>query len=136
MKLLVNAPSGAQELITIGEGGKYFDEARVLWDERTDGPLPSITLGGMVRNGATLTFDQARLDAHAAVLAPEEAERTRRAALAAAVGGDAVLVGLMKATPQAIEEHIDTIFPNLTAPQKTFFKRLTKLVVSQLKQPQ
>lgn len=80
-RLLVNAPSGLQEVIEIGEGGGYFDESRVLWDERADGPLPDITLGGMTRiDGspaveatedseavdavpARLEFDQAAFDA-------------------------------------------------------------------------
>lgn len=56
-KLLINTPSGLQELIEIGEGGGYFDASRVLWDERTDGVLPSITVGGMVRQGSQLVFD-------------------------------------------------------------------------------
>lgn len=49
IKLLVNAPTGRQEVIEIDATGAYFDPARVLWDERVDGPLPEITLGGMVR---------------------------------------------------------------------------------------
>lgn len=69
-KLLVNAPSGAQELVEIGLGGSYFDASRVLWDERADGPLPAITLGGMVRDGAALVFSQARLDEHTNALKP------------------------------------------------------------------
>lgn len=40
MKLVVDAPSGALEIIEIGEGGGYFDPALVLWDERTQGPIP------------------------------------------------------------------------------------------------
>ena len=56
-KLLVNTPTGLQELIEVGEGGGYFDASRVLWDERTDGVLPSITVGGMVRQGSQLVFD-------------------------------------------------------------------------------
>lgn len=63
MKLLVNAPTGVQELIEVGEGGGYFDPARVLWDERTDGPLPEITLGGMVRVGNALQLDSVMLSA-------------------------------------------------------------------------
>ena len=69
-KLLVNAPSGAQEIIEVGDGGGYFDTARVLWDEREDGPLPEITLGGMVRSGAELVFSQPRMDEHNAVINP------------------------------------------------------------------
>lgn len=56
-KLLVNAPTGVQELIEIGEGGGYFDASRVLWDERIDGTIPNITVGGMVRQGNQLVFD-------------------------------------------------------------------------------
>ena len=37
--------------------GGYFDPERVIWDERIDGPMPSITLGGMVRVGGELAFD-------------------------------------------------------------------------------
>lgn len=63
MKLLVNAPSGSQEVIEVGEGGGYFDVTRVIWDERTDGPLPNITLGGMVRVGNSLVLDAVMRDA-------------------------------------------------------------------------
>lgn len=63
-KLLVNAPSGQQEVIEIGKGGGYFDQVRVLWDERIDGPMPAITLGGMVRVGQALEYSQAQMDEH------------------------------------------------------------------------
>lgn len=61
-QLLVNAPSGQQEIIIVAEGGGYFDPTRVLWDERADGPLPAVTLGGMVRIDGALVFDQALFD--------------------------------------------------------------------------
>ena len=57
MKLLVNTPTGLQELIKIGEGGGYFDASRVIWDERVDGAIPDVTVGGMVRQGDQLVFD-------------------------------------------------------------------------------
>lgn len=63
-RLLVNAPTGDQRLIEVGEGGKYFDDSRVLWDERKDGPLPSVTLNGMEKFGDQLVFSQAKLDAY------------------------------------------------------------------------
>jgi hypothetical protein len=63
-KLLVNTPKGTQEIVEIGEGGGYFDQSRVLWDERIDGDLPEITLGGMVRSDSSLVFDQPRMDEH------------------------------------------------------------------------
>jgi hypothetical protein len=84
MNLLVNTPTGKQELLTIGPGGGYFDASRVIWDTRTDGALPSITLGGMVRNGDALAFDQARMDQHTAASAPPvpQAVTMRQARLA------------------------------------------------------
>ena len=69
-KLLVNAPSGDQQLIQVGPGSGYFDESRVIWDERADGPLPEITLGGMVRSGSSLVFDQDRMDEHTEATRP------------------------------------------------------------------
>ena len=86
MRLLVNAPTGRQEIVDVGDGGGYFDQGRVLWDEREDGPLPAITLGGMVRNGAALAFDQERMDEHTAAMTPSQLSRdqaryTKRAAV-------------------------------------------------------
>ena len=48
-KLLIVSPAGVQEVIEIGRGGAYFDLSKVLWDERIDGPLPDVTIGGAVR---------------------------------------------------------------------------------------
>lgn len=105
-KLLVNAPSGAQEIIEVGEGGGYFDIARVLWDEREDGPLPQITLGGMVRSGAGLVFDQARMDEHQnAMRPPVPAAVTMRQARLALLGA-----GLL--------DDVDAAINSLPSPQK------------------
>ena len=68
MRLLVNAPSGYQEVIEVGEGGGYFDLSRVLWDERTDGPLPDVTPGfnmAVVAAGGWVSLGQAKLAARA-----------------------------------------------------------------------
>lgn len=81
-KLLVNTPSGLQEIIEVGEGGGYFDQSRVLWDERIDGALPSITLGGMVRAGNDLEFSQTRMDAQTAALAPSREQMKAARAIA------------------------------------------------------
>jgi len=65
-KLLINAPTGIQEIIEVGTGGGYFDPSRVLWDERVDGALPVITIGGMKRVGNALSVDQTLLAASVA----------------------------------------------------------------------
>ena len=73
-KLLINAPSGKQELI---EAVAYFDPARVLWDESVNGAIPAITLGGMTRVGNTLVLDSGLLaTAVAAALAELKAAFT------------------------------------------------------------
>ncbi len=97
-KILVDAPTGLQEVIDISETGSYFDETRVLWDERISGPLPEITLGGMVRQGDELVFDQTRMDEHTLASAPPvppvvTMRQARRALLEA---------GMLQAIPAAI----------------------------------
>lgn len=83
MKLLVNTPAGTQEIIEVGEGGGYFDLDRVLWDERGDGPLPTVTLGGMKRVGKSLVVDQPMLNAHNAAKQIAEAGEMQRIIVAA-----------------------------------------------------
>lgn len=58
MKMLVNNPFGGQEIIEILEGGDYFDKGLVIWDERIDGPMPDVQVGGMVRDEQGLHFDK------------------------------------------------------------------------------
>lgn len=53
-KLLVNQPSGEQSIIEIDSTGSYFDQARVVWDERVDGEMPHVISGKMQRNGKSL----------------------------------------------------------------------------------
>ena len=80
-KLLVNSPLGTQEIIEIGFGGGYFDESLVIWDERVDGELPEVTLGGMVRDNNLLIFNQAVYDkskeANPTLPTPEEVREMR-----------------------------------------------------------
>jgi hypothetical protein len=105
-KLLVNAPTGEQQILIVGDGGGYFDAARVIWDERMDGPLPSITLGGMVRNGDALEFSQARKDEHDAALVEVPQIVTMRQARLALFGA-----GMLDDVEEAIN--------GLTEPTKT-----------------
>ncbi len=67
-KLLVNSPSGEQEIIEVDVTGKYFDLARVLWDERIDGPMPEIVAGKMQRSGNALVVAEQLLPAHLAAI--------------------------------------------------------------------
>jgi hypothetical protein len=76
-KLLVNAPTGEQQIITVGEGGGYFDINRVLWDERIDGELPDITLGGMVRVDNNLILDETLLAKSVKAIDNMKAEEVR-----------------------------------------------------------
>lgn len=87
-RLLVNAPSGNQELIVVYEGGDYFDQSRVLWNELKHGPLPAAVppqVGGWVvdvDSPRKLKFDAAKYDAQKQV---ELQTATAQAAQAQAV---------------------------------------------------
>ena len=59
-KLIVNAPNGIQEVVTIEESGGYFDESLVVWDERKDGPLTDQDLakiGGLTKQDGKLVVN-------------------------------------------------------------------------------
>lgn len=71
-QLLVNTPHGEQAIILIGETGGYFDQDRILWDERTDGELPPLTLGKMQRTGGILVTLEDYLPEHASWLAEKQ----------------------------------------------------------------
>ena len=54
-----------QRVIKVGISGSYFDESKVLWDERVDGNLPKLDflkLGGYERSGDELVFNQSKQD--------------------------------------------------------------------------
>ena len=71
-KLLVNTPSGKQEVIEIGFGGGYFDDTRVVWDERKDGKLPDdIQIGKMKRINNTLVTSDEFIPEHIAATEQE-----------------------------------------------------------------
>lgn len=63
-KLLVNAPTGKQEIVSVTESGYYFDQSLVLWDERVDGEMPAITPGKMQRVNDQLIEAEVMLPAH------------------------------------------------------------------------
>lgn len=108
-KLLVNTPTGDQEVLTVGAGGGYFDPARVLWDDRTDGPLvvdPS-KLGGYFRAGNALEVDQAAAATYQARKAAEAAAAAAKETAAAARRARMRARGLYKALSAA--EKLDAL---------------------------
>lgn len=60
--LLVALPDGSQAVYEIHETGGYYGDGVILWDEREDGDLPSITLGAMKRIGNNLIVDNIELE--------------------------------------------------------------------------
>lgn len=74
-RLLVNQPSGKQEIVEITQTGNYYDVSRVVWDERTDGVLPEVTLGKTRRVDGQLVTDEEYLPAHAAAVYAESVPR-------------------------------------------------------------
>lgn len=78
-KLIVNKPDGIQEIIQVFEGGKYYDDAKVIYDEQVSGPLTQDQIdkvGGWTLVNDKLTFDQALFDNNTAlVLAKAKKEK-------------------------------------------------------------
>lgn len=59
--LVIEWPNKRQELLKIGAVERAPEGARVLWDERRDGPLKRQFIekvGGLVRNDRGLSFDE------------------------------------------------------------------------------
>jgi hypothetical protein len=75
IKLLVNSPSGKQELLQVDDSGAYMDQSSIIWDERTDGALPEITIGKMQRNGSQLVTLEEYLPEHAEAVYQESVPR-------------------------------------------------------------
>lgn len=103
--LLVDAPTGEQQVIVVDETGGYFDPALVLWDDSVNGQLPTITVGGMVLAGNVLEYSQARMDIHMQATAPKVPQVvTRRQARQALL-----LAGLLDSVPATIAAIADPI---------------------------
>lgn len=81
-KLIVNTPSGFQELIEISDSGSYFDDSLILWDERTSGAIPievQSQVGGLVkRQGGGFTFDKSKQDAQKAAQDAKKAQEDQK----------------------------------------------------------
>jgi len=59
-KLLVINPHDEQEIIVINKSGGYYDQSRVLWDERSNGIFPSnmvVHLGYLKVVNSSLVID-------------------------------------------------------------------------------
>jgi len=107
-KLLVNDPAGKQKVIEISETGQYFDQSRVVWDERADGVLPEITLGKMQRVNDQLVMLEDYLPEHAAAVYVESIpyEITMRQAELAL--RDAGYLAAVKAWVQALDGELES----------------------------
>lgn len=94
VKLLVENTLGLQEILEIDKTGSYYDQSKVLWDERLHGKLPDVAvekLGGIKKQDGVLVFDaavKASTDQKKAAIEAVETEKeskknTRRELLAA-----------------------------------------------------
>ena len=128
MKLLINPPSGGQELIDVYVGGAYYDLARVLWDERIDGPMPAITLGGMTRVGNTLVLDSALLAIYTAAQAAKATEVAQIASVEVSIATDTTIATLKAMTNAEFDTWWSANVTTL-AQANGVLKRLARLVL-------
>lgn len=65
-KLLVINPDGSRDIISVGDTGSYYDQSKVVWDERVDGSMPDNACPSMVNVNGELVIDDALLAANTA----------------------------------------------------------------------
>jgi hypothetical protein len=132
-RLLINGPSGEQQIIQVGQGGNYFDQNRVIWDERIDGKIPNVTLGKMVRNGKKLDTLADYLPDHAAYVANQtqrvQAE-TKKAEIAETVEKDKDLEALRQMTDAEIDGWFAANVTSKVAVE-TMLKKVVKALIKQ-----
>lgn len=134
IKLIVNAPTGEQQILNIGEGGNYFDSTRVIWDERNDGKLPDvITLGKMKRNGKALDTLPDYLPEHAAFLAAVQTridQQTKKSQLDTDTKIDSDLSVLRDMSGTQIDDWFTLNITNVNQATK-LLKKIVKSLVKQ-----
>ena len=102
-KLLINDAWGTQKIVEISASGDVSTDSTVLWDERIDGDLPDIELGGLVRNGNALEFSQAEADRLAGI----------RASIAAATAAASSTAGKANAKQSFDADPLERAFAEL-----------------------
>jgi len=58
-KLLVEKPDGSRDIIYVEYTGSYYDQSKVIWDERTDGEMPQDACPNMRKVNGKLVVDEA-----------------------------------------------------------------------------
>lgn len=132
-KLLVNAPSGEQKIETVTETGAYFDQNRIVWDERKDGNIPDITIGKTVRNGKNLDTLPDYLPAHAACMASKQSivdAEKKKEAIETETKKDAELAALRGMSGAEIDAWFDANVTNANQCIK-MLKKVVKALVKQ-----
>jgi len=126
IKLLIDCPK--QQILEIDETGGYNGVYDVIWDERIDGALPQINLGGVVRVGGALTFEQSRKDQSDAAIAAEAEENARIDDLETAVKTDTIINQLKAMTNVEYSDWFDN---NITTSAQAIqlLKRLTRVII-------
>jgi len=124
-KILVNAPDGQQRIIDIKPTGKYYDPSRVIWDERTDGAKPAVTLGKMQRSGDQLITLDDYIPAHlTSVLSKSKAEKRAElnAAYESALYADIDYAGETYAATSDRQELLSNILSVGSVPSGMYWK--------------
>lgn len=58
-KLLVIRPDGTRDIVPIEDSGSYYDQSKVVWDERIDGKMPADACPNMRKVNGKLVVDEA-----------------------------------------------------------------------------
>lgn len=137
-RLIVDSPTGEQQEIPIDESGSYFDESRVVWDERKDKPLPKDYVIGKLARGTTGGVYQLpdfipEHTEYTEKLAKISQDESRKIEIALEVEGDTDFKRLRAMTDTEIDAEIDIWFDSLLSKGKIegMFKKAIKTLVKQ-----
>ena len=134
-KLLVNAPTGEQRIEVIAMSGAYYDQNRIVWDERVSGAMPEIILGKMQRVGAVLNTLPDYLPDHAAWMAEQalmQADIDEKEALKTESTNDGDLAQLRSMSGDEINAWFDLNVTNLNQTIRMLKKVVKSLVKQEL----
>lgn len=109
MKFLLEYSNGRQEIRDVPDEAMFETTATVLWDERKEGRMPAVELGGAVKQGKNLVLDSAKLKKHQDDRKAEHEAEAKKSA-----DRDAVFERLKKAKPNgATPEELGAILADV-----------------------
>lgn len=135
IKLLINDVTGEQKIEYVSQSGGYFDDSRVLWDERHDGAIPSgVELGKMTRIDKSLVKQNSYITEHQLWLDDKnlkDAEENRVSLILQEIKSDPAIQAIKNMSASQIDSYFSSNITTL--PQAiSILKKLIKILIKHI----